>query len=157
MEWDQDLFSGPYRENLDRSPRLSEREHRRRERELTEVLTAPPTGGVYHGLGPRGYRRPDERILEEVFDALTYQDVLDASDIEVTVKDGVVTFQGMVSSRREKRAAEELAERVRGVVDIDNKLRVRTAEQVAAHYREREEALIQQGRHGSGWSPATHH
>ena len=38
---------------------------------------------AYAGRGPKGYRRSDERIREEISDRLTEHDELDASEIEV--------------------------------------------------------------------------
>src|SRR5690606_11858476 len=53
--------------------------------------------GQYRGRGPRGYKRSDDRIREEVCDCLTDDDRLDASNIEVTVKDSEVTLSGYVT------------------------------------------------------------
>jgi hypothetical protein len=78
----------------------------------------------FRGRGPRGYRRSDDRIREEVCDCLTDDDHLDASNIEVMVKDGEVQLTGMVSSRNDKRWAESLAERISGVKEVQNSLRV---------------------------------
>jgi hypothetical protein len=80
--------------------------------------------GMYAGRGPRGYRRSDERILEDVNERLTDDGYVDASDIEVSVDDGVVTLTGRVASRAEKRRAEDVAESVSGVTDVSNQLRV---------------------------------
>jgi hypothetical protein len=76
------------------------------------------------GLGPRGYRRSDERIHEDINDRLTDDWRTDASDIEVTVNNGMVTLTGRVDSREEKRRAEDIAESVSGVTDVSNQLRV---------------------------------
>jgi osmotically-inducible protein OsmY len=78
----------------------------------------------YKGKGPRGYKRSDERIQEDVSDRLTDYEYLDASDITVTVVSGVVTLGGNVSSQWARRAAEDVAETVSGVQDIQNNLRV---------------------------------
>ena len=78
----------------------------------------------YYGRGPKDYRRSDERIREEVADRMTDDWSLDASDITVTVEDGEVTLSGTVSSRDQKRRAEDVAERVSGVRDVSNQLRV---------------------------------
>ena len=80
--------------------------------------------GPYRGRGPRGYRRSDERIREEVCDSLADDDRLDASNIEVTVKDGEVQLSGAVNSREDKRWAEMLAERISGVKEVQNSVRV---------------------------------
>ncbi|HEY8461362.1 MAG TPA: BON domain-containing protein [Blastocatellia bacterium] len=80
--------------------------------------------GTYAGRGPRGYRRSDERIREDINDRLTDDWYIDASDIEVTVNNGMVTLTGRVDSRREKRRAEDIAESVSGVTDVSNQLRI---------------------------------
>ncbi|MEW5849110.1 MAG: BON domain-containing protein [Myxococcota bacterium] len=82
-----------------------------------------PRGG-FAGVGPVGYRRPDQRIYEDVCDALTDHHELDASDIEVTVVNGEVTLRGTVSSRGGKRLAEDLSAQVRGVREVHNQLRL---------------------------------
>ncbi|HLA12907.1 MAG TPA: hypothetical protein VJ023_20140 [Pyrinomonadaceae bacterium] len=46
--------------------------------------------GSHRGKGPRGYKRSDERIQEDVNERLTDYDALDASDIEVVVNSGNV-------------------------------------------------------------------
>jgi osmotically-inducible protein OsmY len=80
--------------------------------------------GMYAGRGPRGYRRSDERIREDINDNLTDDWYIDASDIEVTVNNGMVTLTGFVDSREGKRRAEDVAECVSGVTDVSNQLRV---------------------------------
>jgi hypothetical protein len=80
--------------------------------------------GPHSGRGPQGYRRSDERIHEEVCDRLTAHGHVDATEIEVQVKDGEVTLIGKVEDRRQKREAENVAEGVRGVVDVHNQLRL---------------------------------
>ncbi len=79
----------------------------------------------HRGKGPRGYRRTDARILEDVNDRLADDPAIDASDIEVTVKDAEVTLSGHVTDRWEKRRAEDCAERVSGIAHVQNNLRVR--------------------------------
>lgn len=81
--------------------------------------------GSLRGRGPRNYRRSDERVVELVSDALHDDDALDASDIEVSVKDGDVRLEGSVPLRRHKHRAENVAARVSGRHDVDNRLRVR--------------------------------
>jgi len=77
------------------------------------------------GRGPKSYRRPDERVREDVRDALTAHGDVDASDIEVAVEDGEVTLTGTVPDRATKRAAESCAEHVGGVRHVHNRLVVR--------------------------------
>jgi osmotically-inducible protein OsmY len=76
------------------------------------------------GRGPKGYRRSDERIHEDVCDCLTDHPEVDASEIEVEVHHGEVTLAGTVESRYAKRLAEDIAEAVSGVHDVHNRLRV---------------------------------
>lgn len=80
--------------------------------------------GMYSGKGPKGYKRSDERIQEEINDKLTYHGDLDASDIEVEVSQGEVTLSGTVNDRSGKRIAEDLAESVPGVQNVENRIRV---------------------------------
>lgn len=78
---------------------------------------------TFRGRGPKGYRRSDERIREDVNDRLTEHAYLDASDIEVSVKEGEVTLSGKVFDRTDKRLAEDVAESVTGVKNVQNNLR----------------------------------
>jgi osmotically-inducible protein OsmY len=78
----------------------------------------------FRGRGPKGYRRSDERIREDVNDRLSDDNYLDASDIEVAVSETIVTLTGSVSTRADKRRAEDIAEGVSGVTNVENRLRV---------------------------------
>lgn len=79
----------------------------------------------HRGRGPKGYRRSDQRIAEDINDRLTDDPDIDATDVEVLVKDGEVTLSGAVQSRLAHRKAEDLAEDTRGVRYVQNNLRVR--------------------------------
>lgn len=78
----------------------------------------------FRGRGPKGYRRSDERIKEDVNDRLS-EGYLDASDIEVAVMNAEVTLTGTVDGRIDKRKAEAIADSVTGVTNVENRLRVR--------------------------------
>lgn len=78
----------------------------------------------HRGRGPKGYKRSDERIREDVSDRLYDDSYVDASDIDVTVSGGEVTLAGTVDSRDARRRAEDVAERVSGVTYVQNNLRV---------------------------------
>ncbi|WP_245437368.1 BON domain-containing protein [Neorhizobium tomejilense] len=78
----------------------------------------------HRGKGPKGYQRSDARIEEDVNDRLSDDPVLDASNITVTVQGSEVTLDGFVSSRWDKRRAEDLVEDVSGVRHVQNNLRV---------------------------------
>jgi BON domain len=78
----------------------------------------------HSGRGPKGYIRSDERIREDVSDRLTDDWLVDASNIEVAVANGEITLSGTVDSRQAKRRAEDCAESVSGVRNVQNNLRV---------------------------------
>jgi hypothetical protein len=80
----------------------------------------------HRGKGPSGYQRSDERIREIICEALTDDDRIDASNIEVSVKGGEVTLSGSVKERTMKRAAEELVEGISGVKEVQNQIRYRS-------------------------------
>jgi hypothetical protein len=75
--------------------------------------------------GPRGYKRSDERVREEVCERLGRDWDVDASDIEVNVANGEITLSGSVEDRRQKFRAEHLADGVWGVTEVHNQLRVK--------------------------------
>ena len=81
-------------------------------------------GKSHYGKGPKGYKRSDERIKEDVSDILARNHEIDASDIEVFVEDGHVTLKGTIESRQLKRFAEDAIERCAGVQDISNQLKI---------------------------------
>lgn len=78
----------------------------------------------FTGKGPKGYRRGDARIHEEVCEILKSSPYVDASDIEVEVKEGEVILRGTVSSKAVKREAERIIEDIHGVNDVRNELRL---------------------------------
>lgn len=80
--------------------------------------------GPYRGKGPKNYRRRDERILEDINDLMCDNAYLDASEIDVSVLDGNVILSGTVGTRESKRLAEDIAEAVSGVQNVENSLRV---------------------------------
>jgi osmotically-inducible protein OsmY len=90
------------------------------------AFASSQSGRGFAGRGPKGYQRSDERLREEVSDRLMADDTIDASDIEVQVRDGEVTLTGTVNDRMAKRRAEDCAEMVMGVRDVMNQLRVQT-------------------------------
>jgi osmotically-inducible protein OsmY len=78
----------------------------------------------HRGKGPKNYSRSDDRIKEDVNDRLSDDPFVDATDIEVTVSSAEVTLTGTVDHRSTKRRAEDLAEAVSGVKNVENRLRV---------------------------------
>src|SRR5690606_12683857 len=53
----------------------------------------------YRGRGPKGYKKSDELLTEQICEMLADSAEIDATDIEVQVKDGEVTLSGFVASR----------------------------------------------------------
>lgn len=78
----------------------------------------------FRGRGPKNYKRSDERIREDVCEMLAADDYVDATDVEVNVGDGIVTLSGFVADRNQKRRAEDLVERVMGIQEVQNNLRI---------------------------------
>jgi len=76
----------------------------------------------YAGRGPKGYRRSDERIKEDVCEVLERHPLIDASEMEISVTDGVVVLRGAVENRAQKRLAEFSIENLSGVKDVRNEL-----------------------------------
>jgi hypothetical protein len=84
----------------------------------------PPPTPNYAGRGPKNWKRSDGRVQEDVSDLLERHPGIDASDLEVEVRDGVVTLTGTVPQREMKRMAEDIIESCAGVKDIQNNVRV---------------------------------
>src|SRR5437588_4120323 len=85
------------------------------------------------------HMKTDSELQRDIMDELKWEPSVDAAHIGVSVKDGVVTLTGHVSSYAEKFAAERAAKRVNGVRAVANELDVklpisgrRTDEDIAA-------------------------
>lgn len=76
----------------------------------------------HSGKGPKGYGRSNEAIYEDVCEILTRSPDVDASHIDVEVKDGVVYLTGDVADRMTKKITEYLIESISGVRDVQNLL-----------------------------------
>lgn len=83
----------------------------------------------FFGVGPKGYKRSDERVREEVCEALARHPAVDASDIDVLVKDGQVTLRGSVPNRWMRRQAEDALEHISGVQDVHMELSIARSEE----------------------------
>lgn len=81
-------------------------------------------GSGHRGKGPSTYHRSDDRIREIICEALTEDDRIDATHIEVSVKNGEVTLSGTVEDRQMKRLAEDRVEGLGGVKDVQNLIRI---------------------------------
>ena len=78
----------------------------------------------HRGKGPKNYVRSDARIFDDVGEALTREDAVDASDVTIAVDKGEVVLDGTVSTARMKSVATEIVEQVAGVRVVRNRLRV---------------------------------
>ena len=67
----------------------------------------------------------DSDIKRDVEDELRWDPDIDATDIAVTVKNGVVSLTGFARSYSQKFEAERAAKRVAGVVGLANDIEVR--------------------------------
>ena len=74
--------------------------------------------------GPRGYKRSDERLREEISERLTQAGDIDCSKVTVEVLGGRVVLEGTVPDRYMKHAIEELADAAPGVEDVENRIGV---------------------------------
>lgn len=86
-------------------------------------------GGSYsqqnhRGRAPKGYQRSDERVREDICERLSQDAQIDASEITVTVKAGVVTLDGTIDNRQQKHRVEDIADACSGVKDVQNRLTV---------------------------------
>jgi osmotically-inducible protein OsmY len=70
-------------------------------------------------------KKSDSEIERDVKEELGWDPDLDATDIAVSVKNGVVTLTGFVKSYSDKFEAEAAAKRVAGVVAVANDIEVR--------------------------------
>ena len=89
---------------------------------------ASPRPNDHRGRGPQGYRRSDQRILDDVHERLTDDPYVDARGLKLSIEQGVVCIEGEVAQRWIKHHVEHVAARCAGVCDVDNRVRVRRAE-----------------------------
>ena len=111
--------AGFYRNDYDRSDRDFSSDRNRYEEESFGDKVKN-----FFGIGPKGYRRSDERIREDISERLEDHPRIDASNIDVQVSDGEVTLSGTTPDRQSKRLAEDVCEECRGVKDVHNQVRV---------------------------------
>src|ERR1700730_8693945 len=78
-----------------------------------------------HSIQTEAMMKSDSEIERDVKEELQWDPDLDATDIAVSVKKGVVTLAGFVKSYTDKYEAEAAAKRVAGVAGLANDLEVR--------------------------------
>lgn len=116
--------ASPHRHGWDRPGRHSgdygvPKNRRSRYQQREPYFESSPS---HTGKGPKNYQRSDERLQEEISEALYRSHDVDAREIIVEVKDGHVHLRGQVESRQTKKLAERCIENVPGIRDIFNEL-----------------------------------
>jgi hypothetical protein len=79
---------------------------------------------IHMGKGPKGYRRSDTRIYEDVCSVLSDRADIDAGEVEVEVLEGCVYLKGEVLERNIKKRIEAAIEHLPGVRDVQNEIMV---------------------------------
>jgi hypothetical protein len=82
--------------------------------------------------GPKDYQRSDERMREDICDALMRSGHLDSSDVTVEITAAKAVLDGTVPERWMKHAIEDLADACPGIQDIENRIRVKAAPKTAS-------------------------
>jgi osmotically-inducible protein OsmY len=70
--------------------------------------------------------KTNEVLQKDVQDAIKWEPLLNAAEIGVTVKDGMVTLTGMVDNYEKKEEAEKAAKRVAGVKAVIEEIKVQS-------------------------------
>jgi len=92
-----------------------------RSEHFDEELNSQFTGkGPLKGL----VRYSDKSLRDEAAERLYRSWDVDATEIKVDVKDGVITLSGSVSDREQKKAADRLFDTMNGVHDVINQLKI---------------------------------
>jgi osmotically-inducible protein OsmY len=107
-----------------------------RDRKLTAIKASLPESIILStasapNWNPRQQRRSimrtDSEVKRDVEDELKYDPDVDATDIGVSVKNGVVSLTGFVGSYNQRLQAEANAKRISGVMAVANDVQVRLA------------------------------
>lgn len=69
--------------------------------------------------------KSDVQILQDVLDQLAWEPDITATDITVTVKNGIVTLEGLVNTYSQKVTAEEAVKKIAGVRAVAEEIQVR--------------------------------
>ena len=87
----------------------------------SERRTGPSS---YRGVGPKNFRRSDDRVREEICERLSEADDVDATDVDVRVTNGVVLLTGRVDSAGALGVADHIAHSCGGVRQVENRINV---------------------------------
>ena len=77
------------------------------------------------GVGSDDYKPSDERIEREMNDHMAEHSYIDTTEIVVSVKNGEITLDGSVPDNEQKNYAEEVAQKVSGVKNVHNQLKIK--------------------------------
>ena len=91
---------------------------------LTPLVIAQSEPTAQNGTPAPSGSKADDRIYDEVRRRLANDGDVKGAGIDVTVVNGVVTLKGRASSDKAKTKATSLAKKVKGVVSVDNQLRL---------------------------------
>lgn len=69
--------------------------------------------------------RTNDLIAEDIFKGLEEAEEIDASEVDIYVDRGVVSLNGTVDTYPVKELATKITERVEGVIEVHNHLRIR--------------------------------
>jgi hypothetical protein len=79
---------------------------------------------LFRAATPRSFLRSDARIHDDVYAALEKDSGVDATDLEVVVRQGSVTLVGVLATPAMRSRAEGLVADVRGVKKVKSRVRV---------------------------------
>src|SRR4030067_2324845 len=97
--------------------------------------------------------KTDAELQQHVMDELKWEPTIQAAEIGVAVKDGVVTLSGSVDNYGKKWAADRAAKRVFGVKAVTEEIKVT----LARSYKRTDEDIAQSATkslHGNLWVPS---
>jgi len=92
---------------------------------VAAATCAIAAGGVFADTATTDHPVKDSYITTKVKAELAKDSSTKAHNIKVTTKDGVVALSGTVDSKAEKEKAETDARGIKGVVDVNNGLKVK--------------------------------
>lgn len=97
-----------------------------REKERAEKIAGTIVGvrGIVNLINVRAVDRSDRELKKAVVNALLRDPATESYEVDVSVKQGAVTLEGMVQSWQEKRLCKKVAENVKGVRTVENKILV---------------------------------
>jgi hypothetical protein len=87
-------------------------------------LTSPHRSPQPAVISVEGTSMNDQELVANVIDELFWDPKIDTESVAVSENGGAVTLRGTVGSFRQKREAKKAAERVWGVVSVDNEIDV---------------------------------